>query len=287
MCVAGPLLQDGALVAVGALAHQAVDHHVLVHDVLAAPALVQGAVQQGVLAAAAVEGRTLLDDGDLGALLGGSAGSADAGQAGTDDDHVEVLGLTGLHVRLLAQPVVAGVGGGVIGSGGVGLDAHGLLDAAGGSFLDGIGGDGGTGNVVHLGALGSHQGLLQGGSGHAADVLGLVGGIHHHFGDGSLAEGHGDLHLTDAGGGAGVGAGGVNGIAGCGGSGAGGACRIAGSQSAGGDTAHGSGGSDLEEALARDLFHHDSPFSFFSSFRVCGTFSASVLSIKYNEVKGN
>lgn len=82
VCMGSPLFQDGALVAVGALAHQAVDHNILVHDVLTAPALVQAAVQQGILAAAAVEGRALFHDGNFCALLGSRTGSADAGQTG-------------------------------------------------------------------------------------------------------------------------------------------------------------------------------------------------------------
>ena len=268
VCMAGPLFQDGALVAEGALAHQAVDHHILVHNVLAAPALVQAAVQQSVLAAAAVEGGALLHNSDLCALLGGGAGSADAGQTGTDDDHIKVLRLGSLHIRLLTQPVLAGISSLLCGRG-LGLYAHGLLDAAGGSFLDGVGGDGSAGDVVDFGILCFHQRLLQGGGSHAADALGLVGGIHHHIGDSSGAEGHGHLHLADAGSSAGVGAGGVDSVCYAAGRSA---AAVAGSQSACGDAAHGGGSGNLQKALTRDLFHLVSPFlcSFF--FRVCGIF---------------
>ena len=54
------------------------------------------------------------------------------------------------------------------------MDAHCLLDAACGGLLDGVGGDGSAGDVVDLGALSSHQGVLQGGGCHAADALGLL-----------------------------------------------------------------------------------------------------------------
>ena len=104
--VVGPALDDGALVAVGALAHQAVDDDVGVHDVRAAPALVQRAVEHGVLAGAAVEGRALLDDGDAGALLSRCARGAHAGQARAHDDDVHVDHLIDRRgLRLLAEPV--------------------------------------------------------------------------------------------------------------------------------------------------------------------------------------
>ncbi len=57
-----------------------------------------------------------------------------------------------------------------------------------------------------------------------------------------------------AGVGAGVSAGGVDGLAGGGGSAAGRAC-VAGGQCAGGNAAHSGSGGNLQEAFTRDLFH--------------------------------
>ena len=130
MAVGGPFFQDGALVAVGALPHQAVHHHVLIHDALAAPAAVEAAVQNGVLTAAAVEGCTLLNNGDRRAFFGGGTGGADAGQAGAHNHHVKVqLFADRIDDGLFSQPVIAGVSGRFLG-GRLDSDAHGLLDAA-------------------------------------------------------------------------------------------------------------------------------------------------------------
>ena len=175
--------------------------------------------------------------------------------AAAHDCHVHINGLGDLalvDLRLGTQPVL--IEGRCSGVAACGVDAHCLLDAACGGLLDGVGGDGSAGDVVDLGALSSHQGVLQGGGCHAADALGLVGGVNDHVGDGGLAEGHGDLHLTDAGGGAGVSAGGVDGLAGGGGGAAGRAC-VAGGQCAGGNAAHSGSGGNLQEAFTRDLFH--------------------------------
>ena len=253
MAVGGPFFQDGALVAVGALPHQAVHHHVLIHDALAAPAAVEAAVQNGVLTAAAVEGCTLLDNGDRRALFGGGTGGADAGQAGAHNHHVKVqLFADRIDDRLFSQPVIAGVSGRFLG-GRLDSDAHGLLDAAGGRRLDGVSGDGRARDIVDLGTLGGHQGLLQGGRSHPADGFRLFGGVHHHLGNGGLRECHGHLHLADAGGGTGVGARGVEGLAArCGGRTA---CRVfAGCQRAGGYAAHGGCRGDLHKAFAGN-FH--------------------------------
>src|SRR5699024_1512174 len=87
------------------------------------------------------------------------------------------------------------------------------------------------------------------------DVGGLVGSIHHYLGDGALAEGHGHLDLTDALGGAGVGAGGVDGPARgrrAGGSRVG---PAAGRQGAGGHADHGCGGRNCHKGLAGNLAH--------------------------------
>ena len=269
--VVSPLAHNGALAAVGAF------HHVRVHDLVdlltspgvAAPLSLHIAVDDGILAAAALGTVSLFKGCHLAAVLGDAAHGCHTGNAAAHHGHIHVHRLGDLalvDLRLGAQPVVLRSGSGAVCA--VCLDAHGLLDAAGSRLLDGIGGDGSAGDVIDLGTLCGHDGLLQGGCGHAADALGLVGSIDDHLGDGGLAEGHGHLHLTDAGGRAGVGTGGVDGIAGSGGAGR--SCGVAGSQCTGGNTAHGGSGGDLQKAFAGDLFHLDFLFlliNFSSSLR--------------------
>ena len=266
--VVGPLAHDAALAAVGAL------HHVRVDDVVdllagpgvAAPLGLHLAVDDGVLAAAALGAVGLLESSHQTAVLSDAAAGGNACDAAAHHGHIHVNGLGDLalvDLRLGTQPVL--IGGRCSSVAACGVDAHCLLDAACGGLLDGVGGDGSAGDVVDLGALSSHQGVLQGGGCHAADALGLVGGVNDHVGDGGLAEGHGDLHLTDAGGGAGISAGGVDGLAGGGGSAAGRAC-VAGGQCAGGNAAHSGSGGNLQEAFTRDLFLECSLLFLLSTF---------------------
>ena len=135
------------------------------------------------------------------------------------------------------------------------------------SGLAAIGGVGGTGNAVDLGALGVQQRLLEVLGRVDSQLEGLVGGVHLDLGDGGLREGHGDGDVVHALCGGSVGACGIHRCTGsCGGSGSRGAGGVAGRQSTGGDTAHGGGSGDLQKALARDLFHEISPFPFFFFF---------------------
>ena len=169
---------------------------------VAAPLGLHLAVDDGVLAAAAL-GPSAFSKAATDRVLSDAAAGGNACDAAAHDCHIHINGLGDLalvDLRLGTQPVL--IGGRCSGVAACGVDAHCLLDAACGGLLDGVGGDGSAGDVVDLGALSSHQGVLQGGGCHAADALGLVGGVNDHVGDGGLAEGHGDLHLTDAGGGA-------------------------------------------------------------------------------------
>ena len=239
--VVGPLAHDAALAAVGALHHVGVDDVVdlLTGPGVAAPLGLHLAVDDGILAAAALGAVGLLESSHQTAVLGDAAAGGNACDAAAHDCHIHVNGLGDLalvDLRLGTQPVL--IGGRCSGVAACGVDAH----------------DGSAGDVVDLGALSSHQGVFQGGGCHAADALGLVGGVNDHVGDGGLAEGHGDLHLTDAGSGAGISAGGVDGLAGRGGGAAGRAC-VAGGQCAGGNAAHSGSGGNLQEAFTRDLFH--------------------------------
>ena len=224
---------------------------------LGAPFLLVAAVDRAQIIADAAAGY-LIDDQRLCAVLGSAAGCKQATRAAADHQN---FGLEGVHDIAVsndgggAQPlrgaVVHGLGGFFGGS-----KTHCLLNAACGGLLHGLAGNSGTGNRVDLGALCSHQGFLEVRSGIHSQCDGLLGGVHLYFGDGTVTEGHGDGHSAGTGLGSGVGAGGVDaGIAGSGGAGTLSLAAVAGSQTGSGNAGHSSRCSDLQKALARDLFH--------------------------------
>ena len=165
--VVGPLAHDAALAAVGALHHVGVDDVVdlLAGPGVAAPLGLHLAVDDGVLAAAALGAVGLLESSHQTAVLGDAAAGGNACDAAAHDCHIHVNGLGDLalvDLRLGTQPVL--IGGRCSSVAACGVDAHCLLDAACGGLLDGVGGDGSAGDVVDLGALSRHQGVLQGGA---------------------------------------------------------------------------------------------------------------------------
>ena len=117
----------------------------------------------GLQAVAAHDGHLFHHD-DLGTVLGGLCGGGQTGTAGTHHHDVTVQRLGGLFhggVRSLGHGKGGSVQSGVLQSG-----LHGLLE--------GVAGHGGTGNAVHVVAVGSHHGIRQLFAGHRADALGLV-----------------------------------------------------------------------------------------------------------------
>ena len=223
---------------------------------LGAPFLLVTAVDGAQVVADAAAGH-LVDDQGLCAVLGSAAGCKQAARAAADHQN---FGLEGVHDVAVsddgsgAQPlrgaVVHGLGG-LVGGG----QTHGLLNAACGCLLHGLAGDGGTGNAVDLRALGGHQCFLEVRSGIHSQCDGLLGGVHLHFGDGTVAEGHGDGHGTGTGLGSGVGARGIDARVAGGSRGAVCLAVVAGSQTGSRHAGHGSRRSDLQKALTREFFH--------------------------------
>ena len=205
--------------------------------------------------AGVLHGAVLLNDAEVQAVGSRISSGKHAAVASTDNDDVGVDGLGDgslVDVGLLAQPVGL-IAGGQLDRADVRF-ALGLCKAALGRFHHGVGGDGGAGNTVDLAVGGREQLLLElVGSGSAVGS-GLTGGIHHHIGDSTVRERHGDLDGgRDALRGALIGTGDV--AAGRGRSGSGILGSVAGSQGTGGHARHGSSGCDFQKAFAGDLVH--------------------------------
>ena len=218
-----------------------------------------GRINGTIPVAGVLHGAVLLNDAEVQAVGSRISSGKHAAVASTDNDDVGVDGLGDgslVDVGLLAQPVGLIAGGQLDRADG--RFALGLCKAALGRFHHGVGGDGGAGNTVDLAVGGREQLLLElVGSGSAVGS-GLTGGIHHHIGDRTVRERHGDLDGgRDALRGALIGTGDV--AAGRGrnraGSGSGILGSVAGSQGTGGHARHGSSGCDFQKAFAGNLVH--------------------------------
>ena len=268
-----PLLVDALLAAVGAVDHGVIQplSGIELHAVHLVHFVVEGAHR----GAAPGGGSSLFQSDHVQTLLCAGQGGRHARRPLAADQHVDVHGLCNVAVRNgighKGDLALAGcrdalqvflTGGEAVyhflGRGGLGGllggDPHGLADAVGGGLLDGVGGEGGPGDGIDLGALGVQQGLLEIGGRVAGQVDGLVGGVHRDLCDGSLGEGHGDGHFRHAGRLGGVGAGRVNGCARRRGSGRR-TGAFTGADGAGGDTAHGRSRCDFQKAFAGNFFH--------------------------------
>ena len=179
-----------------------------------------------------------------------------AGSTGTGDDDIGVIGHGGLAQSLIGLLFLH-------------RDLHrlalGLCDTGISSGFDGLGGDGGTADVVHLSTLCSKDGVGKVVTLCAADVGGLLGDVHLDVGDAVGIKGHGDGHGAHAGGSGTVGAGDVSAGGGRGSGGAVGGLAAGGqTQSSSTQSAH---SGTLEEFAAGNVAHDSFSFSLFDSIR--------------------
>ena len=203
----------------------------------------------------------LLQHHDLLALVQRLHGSHDTGSTGTADHDVavdllgEVLDLPHHHgggVHILGDEV--GGDKGALGGQNLldvavndGSAALGLGDALLQAGLGSIGGDGGGGNAVDVGALGTQQLLDDGVLGGLTDGGGLLGQIQVDGDDAVGIKDRGHLHGAHALGGGGVGAGGVDALSG-------GFAHTA--QNTGGGQTEGTGSGALQKISAGEIISH-------------------------------